>query len=130
MQSHYRIICEQTEKDTGIKVVKQLYTWDSLEADTLAAEYINNGWHVTIDIENHYPDNAPVADVISLFDKARQRKQMKGAASLLSSAKGAQEILQDAAARNIANKKRMEAERHRNNNKTLQSYNINKGGKK
>lgn len=120
MQRHYRIICEQEEKDTGIKVVKQLYTWDSLEADTLAAEYISNGWHVTIDIEKAYDDDTPVADVISLFDRARQKKQFKEA----------KDILGEATARNIANKKRMEAERHRNNNKTLQSYNINKGGKK
>lgn len=121
MQRYYRIICEQTEKDTGIKVVKQLYTWDSLEADTLAAEYISQGWHVTIDVEKHYPDNAPVADVISLFDRARQKKQFKEA----------KDILGEATARNIANKKRMEAERHRNNQNVLKAYDISKkGGKK
>lgn len=119
MQRHYRIICERTDNH-GIREIKQLYTWDALEANTLAGEYISNGWLVTIDVEKHYDDNAPEAEVINLFDKARQRKPLKGA----------KEILQDAATRNIANKKRMEAERHRTNNKTLQLYNINKGGKK
>lgn len=115
----YYILCECLSPE-GIKTVKQLHVFNALEADTIAAEYISQGWHVTIDIEKAYDDNAPVADVISLFDRARQKKQFKEA----------KDILGEATARNIANKKRRKAEKHRTNNKTLQSYNINKGGKK
>lgn len=126
----YYILCECLSPE-GIKTVKQLHVFNALEANTIAAEYISNGWHVTIDVEKTYNKNTPVADVISLFDKARQRKQMKGAALLLSSAKGAKEILQDAAARNAANKKRLEAERHRNDQNVLKAYDMLKpGGKK
>jgi len=126
----YYILCERLSPE-GIKTVKQLHVFTALEADTIAAEYISNGWHVTIDVEKAYNDNAlshsarerdaPIADVINLFDKAKQRKQFKEAA----------DILGEATARNIANKKRIEAERHRNNNKVLKAYDINnKGGKK
>lgn len=116
----YYILCECLSPE-GIKTVKQLHVFNALEADTIAAEYISQGWHVTIDIEKG-EELLPAAgaDVINLFDRARQKKQFKEA----------KDILGEATARNIANKKRMEAERHRNNNKTLQSYNINKGGKK
>lgn len=115
----YYILCECLSPE-GIKTVKQLHVFNALEADTIAAEYISKGWHVTIDVERAYNEDTLVANVISLFDRARQKKQMKEAS----------DILGEATARNIANKKRMEAERHRNNNKTLQSYNLNKGGKK